>query len=337
MAELPPYTIREYRPGDEGAILETFNRVFAAVEEDFTPRSLESWRWLYLQNPAGWRIYLAVLEDGTVISQYAGIGQDVLLEGRPARFSQAIDSMTDPAWRGGLKRPGFFVLTGYPYAENYGGPPPDRDTVMWGLPVPPAWRIGKAYLEYELVRTQLKLVADPARVRLRASGGVSVEESGAFPEEVGALFARAAGAHGAIAVRSAEHLAWRFGSHPERRYRIGLARGGDGALRGYAVYRRGPFDGSEDGLVCDWLVPAGDGVAAEALRGWLVDCARGDGSERLTAVFPDTCAEWLDFQRAGFRVQPTRYFLVGRNYVEKYTMNWLYHNWYYTAGDTDLC
>ena len=39
---------------------------------------------------------------------------------------------------------------------------------------------------------------------------------------------------------------------------------------------------------------------------------------------------------AGFRAAPTRYFLVGRNYVKKYDMRWLYRHWYYTLGDTDL-
>ena len=47
---------------------------------------------------------------------------------------------------------------------------------MWGLPVPPAWRVGKTYLDYELVRTQLKLVADPARLVLGDASGVDIEE-----------------------------------------------------------------------------------------------------------------------------------------------------------------
>ncbi len=201
MSELPPYEIREYRPGDEHAILETFNRCFAEVDPTFQPRSLEDWRWTYLENPSGWRIYLAVTEDGRVISQYAGMGQRVLLNGEPAKFSQAVDSMTDPAFRRGLKKPGFFVLTGYPYAENYGGPPPDGDVVMWGLPVPPAWRIGKTYLDYELIRNQNKWVLERDRFRPPASDGREVAEVTEFPDDVEALFAAFAEGRGAIGVR----------------------------------------------------------------------------------------------------------------------------------------
>jgi hypothetical protein len=336
--ELPEYTVREYQPGDEQAILDTFNRSFADVDPTFEPRSMELWRWLYLANPSGWRIYIAITDDGRVISQYAGIRQRMLLEGQPAYFSQAIDSMTDPAFRRGLKKPGFFVITGYPYAANYGGPPPDGDVIMWGLPVPAAWRMGARFLKYEVVRTQNKLVADPAKLVHAAAPGVDVEEVERFPEDVELLTTHAASEHGAIAIRDKAQLDWRFPDHPERDYRIALART-NGEPAGFTVYRLGGYDGDEDALVCDWLVPGGtgsEGPVGAALLAWLAERARADSAERLTAVFPDTAAEWLSFQRAGFRVRPTRYFPVGRNYVPKYRMPWLHKHWYYTLGDSDL-
>ncbi len=328
--------VREYRAGDEHQILDHFNRVFAGVDPSFVPRTLESWRWQYLQNPSGWRIWLGFARDGRLISQYAGVGQRMLLEGAPARFSQAVDSMTDRSFARGLKKPGYFVLTGYPYAANYGGPPPDKDVIMWGAPVPPAWRIGRAYLEYELIRPQQKLSAPPDQVRARSAAGVEIEEPPRFPAEVEGLFRRAAAPHGAIAVRDKAHLDWRFCDHPERRYALALARR-RGELRGLTVYAKAAFDGEPDqGLVCDWLVVPGDEEVAGTLRAWLVGRARADGARQLVAAFPDTCAEWLDFQRAGLRAAPTRHFLVGRNYVRRFTMRWLYWHWYYTLGDTDL-
>ena len=103
------------------------------------------------------------------------------------------------------------------------------------------------------------------------------------------------------------------------------------------VERDAPFDLVQSGLVCDWIVPPDDAGAAHALLAWLAECAREADEEALTALFPDTAPEWLAFQRAGLRARPTRYFLVGRNYVKRYSMIWLYHNWFYTLGDTDLC
>ena len=347
MSDLPPYTIREYRPGDEEAILDTFNRVFAGVDPGFVPRTLEEWRWTYLDNPSGWRISLAVTDDGRVISQYAGIAQRVLLDGEPGFFSQAVDSMTDPAFRRGLKAPGFFVLTGYPYADGYGGPPPDKDTIMWGLPVPPAWRIGKRYLKYELVRTQLELAAEVDALALPGVGshGVTVDEldpAEGFPGDVDELFRAHAERHLAMAVRDKAQLDWRYGRRPGYRYRAAVARR-DGRPVGLTVQRSGAFDGRAGSLVCDWVVgrPTGAGEpfdlgAAVELLAWHRARAIADGQDRLVTLFPDTAAEWLAFQEVGFRVRDTSYFLVGRNYVKRYDMRWLRRHWYYTLGDTDL-
>ncbi len=328
-------TIREYRAGDEVQIVDTFNRAFAQVDPNFVPRTLERWKWQYLDNPSGWRIMLAFAPDDSLISQYAGVGQRVWLEGRPANFSQAVDSMTDPAYRRGLKKPGFFVLTGYPYFR-YGGPPPDKDTVCWGAPVPSAWRIGKTYLGYRLIRNQLKLAVDPSALKSSAAGAVDVEEVASFPEDVGQLSAALAEVHGAVAVRDKAQMDWRFVRHPEEDYSIAMVRR-SGRLLGYAVFKQADFDREEGpGLVADWCVAPGEEGAEQALVAWVRECALDRGADRLVALFPDTCPQWISFQRRGFRAEPTRYFLVCHCFSRRYRPRWLYDHWYYTLGDTDL-
>ena len=335
-SSLTDFEIREYRPGDEHRILDLFNRTFASVDPGFVPRTLASWRWQFLANPSGWRIQLCFTKDGALVSQYAGIRQRALLDGAPASFCQGVDSMTDRAYTRGLKKPGLFVLTGYPWARAYGGPPPDKETVCWGWPVPAAWRIGRAYLGYQMVRPQPKLSAPPHEVRARRRAGIELEEPERFPADVEALFRRAAAPHRAIAVRDRAQLDWRFCEHPERRYRLALARRA-GELQGLAVYGQGAFDGEEDqGLVCDWLVAPGEEAAGETLRAWLAERALAGGAARLVAAFPDSCTEWLAFQRAGLLVTPSRYFVVSRTFLRHVSMSWLRRHWYYTLGDTDL-
>jgi hypothetical protein len=57
--------IRPYRPGDEHAILRTFNLVFREVcGPGYVDRTLAQWRWAWLDNPIGHRISLAVADDG---------------------------------------------------------------------------------------------------------------------------------------------------------------------------------------------------------------------------------------------------------------------------------
>lgn len=334
--DLPPLTIREYEPGDEHAILETFNRVFGQVDPGFEPRSLEAWRWEFLDNPSGKRIYLALTEEGKVVSQYAGLAQRVILRGEPVSFSQQVDSMTDPAWRLVLAVPGFFVLTAQPYGERFGGAGEDQDWFMWGLPVWSAWRIGKTFLDYEVLRTQLKLVAPLERLELGAAAGVEVEELTDFPDQVEAVGAARAEAAGAFAVRDLAQLRWRFVERPDRDYSIGVARRG-GVAVGYAVFRKDFFDHREDeGLICDWVVPPQDTGACDALLGWLRDKAASQGASRLVTIFPETSPEWEAFQRRGFHAAGTMYFIVGRSWVKRVKMRWLFENWYYTLGDTDI-
>jgi hypothetical protein len=218
---------------------------------------------------------------------------------------------------------------------------------MWGLPVPAAWRIGKTYLKYELVRTQLKLSVPVENVFLPPLGpsgsGVDVEELTEFPEDAEELFQKHAVRTGAMAVRDKEQLDWRYVKKPGRTYRIAAARRA-GVLVGLTVQTNGSFDGDSGSLVCDWMVGEPETAAAPfdfgatvELLAWQRATANELGQEHMVALFPDTAPEWLAFQEAGFRARDTSYFLVGRNYSKPYDMRWLRQNWYYTLGDTDLC
>src|SRR5262245_54294921 len=207
---------------------------------------------------------------------------------------------------------------------------------MWGLPVPVAYRIGRKQLKYELVRQQHKLVAPLAGLAPRAGAGVEVRAPTAFPEETDALFARFARERAGLAVRDRAQWRWRFEENPHHRYRIGAAwRGGD--LAGLALFRKGSFDLEEDGLLVDWMVPQADEEARGALLAWARAAALEEGCARLVTLFPDTAPEWLLFQRAGFRVHATRYFLVAWSFSTRHDLAWMRRHWYYTLGDTDLC
>ena len=329
-------TLREYEPGDETEILASFNRIFAAVDPTFTPRTESFWRWQFLDNPSGSVVLVAWTEEGKVAGQLANILQRVWLDGRLTTFSQAVDSMSDPALRTGLKKESLQARLGNAYADKYAGPDPGQHALLWGAPVPPAWRVGKTFIRYEVIRTQLSLVVPPALVRAKPDPDVRVEVVPRFPLEIADVYERMRDDVGALAVRDEPQLNWRFAQHPERSYELAIARRGD-RIVGLSVFRPGAFDAREDqGLVCDWLVPADEHGARASLLAWLAERGRQTGVERLCALFPDTAHEWLAFQRAGFRVEPTTYAIVGRECVPGHGMRWMHDHWYYTLGDTDL-
>ena len=113
---IPELEIRKYRPGDEGAILDTFNLVFREVcGAGYVDRTMAQWQWQYRDNPQGNRIWLAVAADGTVAAQYAGVPLLVDTPWGAKTFVHCVDSMTHPDWRQGLKRKGLFVLTCEPF------------------------------------------------------------------------------------------------------------------------------------------------------------------------------------------------------------------------------
>lgn len=335
-SKLTPIEIRQYRPGDEVAILDCFNRIFSAVDVTFKPRELAAWRWQFEANPSGSHITLALTPEGKVVGQFAAIVQSVYFDGGRTLFSQGVDHMADRAYRRRFRYGTMLAQMGNEFARDFGGAGPDKVTLMWGAPVPAAWRTGQAAVRYEVIRTQSKLCCEPGKLRLGASSGVDVEELSEFPEDVLQLFEACTQAHRAIALRDKLHLDWRFKDHPAFDYRIACARR-QGQLVGYAVYRKGDFDHQTgEGYLADWLVLPRDEAAAQALLAWFGAAAQADQVTRMTAVFPDSIPEWSLFQAAGFDVRPTNYFLIGRQYVRSYDMQWMHKHWYYTLGDTDL-
>lgn len=335
----PELTIREAEPGDEAAILRAHDKAFARLAPARAARSPVAWRRRHLENPAGRRALLAVTPAGEVVAHQAGIPVRMRVGEAVVTWTEVVASFVDPDARRGLANPGPFVRTAQAFFERYAGPGPQQDQVLYGLPTRSAYRVGKELLGFETVRNLNRLAAAPERVRPRASPGIEVQETADFPADVESLFARAARPFGAIAVRDRSFLAWRFGpgQDPEREggRRVACARNAGGELCGYAVAARGAFDGRTGLLVLDFLVDPAVRAAGSALRAWLARTAALERAAELIALLPEFCEDSLDFQREGFRLQPTSYFQVARSTLRAQDMHWLYWNWYYTLADFD--
>jgi hypothetical protein len=324
------YEIREYRPGDEHALLACFNAVFGE-QAGFVPRTLAQWTWAFRANPAGFRIWLGLI-DGRVVSQYAALPYHVRLRGETRVFAQIVDSMVDPAHRAGLKRPGLFVQTALPFFAAYGAP--EKDVVHYGWPVEDAWRIGKSFLDYEIVRTQCILGRAPGDGPRESPAGV--ERITRFDVQAQWLYDRCCGPWGASTIRDEAFLNWRFIEHAWNRYEVYGVRDAAGILRGYAVYRQADWVHANMGLVVDWLVPSDEPEVGEKLHAALLARARAGGASVVAALFPEWSPWFERFQEHGWRVHPTNYFMVARNFIPRYDMLWLRDHWWYQLADTDL-
>jgi hypothetical protein len=321
------YEIRRYRPGDEHALLDTFNLVFGASDPAFQPRSLEEWRWQYEENPAGMRLWLA-LKDGVVAASFAAQPNRVLAGGRQVIFGQLIDSMVHPEHRLGLKRPGLFVETAWRMLADQ-----RSDPVVFGYPNQQAWRIGRMFLRYDFVRRQ--------HVQFRELGGLrvgtprEVERIASFGPEVGELYERCAREWGASVVRDEAYLNWRFARHPRFRYRMLAVRDGE-RLAGYAVYRPGNWPMPGVGMLIDFLVPSEEVEVGRLLRDAVLAEALADGVPLVVQVLPEW-SPWCErFQRWHWPVFPTDYLMGGCIADPRFDMYFLRDRWWYTLAELDL-
>ncbi len=327
----PKYDIRPFRAGDEEGILATFNLVFGENDPGFVPRTRAEWDWAFAKNPAGQRIWVAECA-GEIAAQCAALPYRVHVDGRDTSFTQGVDSMVHPEHRKGLRRPGLYVETAYPFFRQFGGH--GGDLLHYGWPIEPAWRIGRTFLDYEIVRTQVvhaREADDGPRELPR-----EVERITRFGPDADALYLRCRAAFGASVIRDASYLNWRFLERPGVRYSVLGVRGPDRTLRGYAVYRRSdrPFEGA--GLIMDWLVPDDEPEVGELLRDAVLAQARADGARATVAVFPQWTPWNERFQDWGFRVRTTDYLLIGIVQDPRYDTWWLRDNWWYQLAELDV-
>ena len=325
------YDIRPYRDGDEHGIIETFNLVFGRQDESFRPRTLDDWRWAFADNPGGMRVWVAE-RNGSIVAQFASQPHRVRVLGRQRVFAQIIDSMVHPDHRRGLKRPGLFVETALPMVAATCGP--NRDLVTYGWPNSGAWRIGRRFVQYQLLRREKVLAREPGAGALVAPAGV--EEVERAEPAVLDLYERCAGNWGASAIRDKAFLDWRLCSHPRKRYRLFVVRDSGGGWAGYAAYRAGDWPQAGSATVVDWLVPPGDVAVGAVLRETLLAAARADGAQVLLALFPGWSPWFERFQEWGFLVHGTPYPMSARNYHPSYGLAWLRDHWWYQPLEIDL-
>ena len=347
MTETPQYVIRDYAPGDERNILTSFNRVFReVVGPDFVDRDLATWRWVYPDNPAGFRIKVAVVAgEDTIAAHYGGIPQDMHavvggVEQRGWQFVHAVDSFVVPEHRAGLKKPGLFVNTAEPWFADCIA---EGIPVIYGYPVVRAMRIGQRYLGYQPMRSIDYLLCEPGELAARdLPGGIEIVAADAIPEGVDALFAGLAGDLGEVCLvrRDRRYLQWRYCEGPQASdFTVFVARRG-GSVAGLVVTRNTELaPGSL--AIADLVVRVDDEDVFAALIQAAAKQARQRGRERLLAIAPpwsrtnagllglgfapESSAQWHERVLSHRILQP-----------EPLTPEWLEGHWYYTLGDSDL-
>lgn len=320
--------VRDVRADDEPAALEAFRRAFAMRDGDplLAPGA---WRRRYFENPAGTRAVAAFDADGAMLAQYAGLPRGARVDDERATITQGVDSLSDP--ERGRALGSLFARVGRRFAASYGGRLGEGDPFMWGYPVRAAWRVGKALLGYETLRSQVALVAIVERPRADEAQFEVAEcrDAAALPGDFEAWFETFRARFGATLDRDRETLAWRYGAS-DTTFAV-LRRAGE--IRGFVAGLAADFEGARRFVITEWFV---EPDAREAAVAWAAGRANAADVRELYTWLPPWCEDFAALQDVGFRVRPTTRVMVGRSYDRRRPAEWYADRWYTTLGDTDL-
>lgn len=336
--DLEPWEIDVYRPGDEQAICDCFERTFEKK------KPLDIWNWQFRDNPAGIRIFIARTPSGKVVAQFAGVPVRMLLGGKPHTFTQMVDNMVDPAYRQGLRRSGVFSEVVYRYVDHYGNP--EGETVGFGLPNPQAYRIGRRLLGYSHIQdvheTTRILTGEDAQRSEVTVPGIEIQVAEKPPLDVTELFNKIASNYSLIAIRDHQYLQWRYEQSPLDRFLFVTARrtsgsnGEGGPLIGLAVLKTSYLEDQGTSAIVDWLSLPEETEADVAVVRKCEKVAIEHGAGRMVSFFPLYAKEIQLLQSLDYVTEKSNWLLVGRTYHPEVGLEWVSQHWHYTLGDFDL-
>ncbi|HEY4641855.1 MAG TPA: GNAT family N-acetyltransferase [Thermoanaerobaculia bacterium] len=206
--------IRSYEAGDEQQILDLFARSF------HSPRSLESWRWKFENDPWGrTRISLAFDDAGKLLGHYAGYPMPFVIDGKRVLANQIGDTMTDPSIRHIGRGPTSILgRTALHFYEHFA----ERNVAFnYGFNVANIQKFSLRFLRSDRVEPVTYRVrqAPPPVGRLRRWAlGYQLELVTEVTSEYDAFFARVAPFYRFLVERNAQYLRWRYLQNPDHRY-----------------------------------------------------------------------------------------------------------------------
>jgi len=328
-----PFLIRKYEAADRARVLDLVNRVFGAAFEHYEPKTEAWWRWKFDSCPGGHWGVVAEDENGQLVGFFPGLVFEVNVEGEPRLFAQTVDTVVDPAFRGGLKKPGLFVRIGQAYVSTNAAP--DRAVVTYGLPIPNAYRIGARFIDYWMLRAQSALALRSDAKLPPADPALVVQSVDTFGEDVAALAARTFDRSTCVVRRDTRWMNWRFptvADDPYRRLQVRHRQSGE--LLANFVWRDAHFLGRDVVAIVDAIVPPGERAAHAAAIRTMLAWAGERKRDLVTIGAPSSkwFASLIDF---GFRIEPTLYAMVARCYADVEPA-YLRERWHYTLADLDI-
>lgn len=263
-------TVRNYKPGDEEAILRLLERAFVWPASEVEVSRMDHWKWKYLDNPMG-LLFIGLVEDaGELVCHSAALPFMIMIGGKSYRGVEGSDvcrnkdradeEMILNAIRSKyavIDRNGIDFCFSFPVQDMYYNLLRKFDYIDTGLeterfvlvlqPEKFFAAVGEGSLKKIAYRLLTTGKENTRRSAIEASSEIRVEDADDFGPDIEQLFLSAAGQFDIIIVRSRERMNWRYADRRGGRYHIRVARKG-GKLAGYAVLK---FSGTGDAKSCE--------------------------------------------------------------------------------------
>lgn len=348
MSEPRPFTVREYRAGDEHGILALFNRTFALGNPDFVPRPLSHWQWAFPGNPEGHTTMVAEVADemsgealAAIVGTFTCMPARFRFDDGISRLGQAVDTVIAPEHRGSLRKNGVYLTLSYAFYERFG----KRDDLrmLFGFPNPQAFRVGTKFGGYEPVRCPVVESELPLAAALgwNRDGSILVEEVDRFGGELDAFDAALARRGNVAAVRDARAWNWRYADCPITRYRLLRAEGQGGRLRGFLVHGLSWHAFRKEIVpIVDWVIAPGDRATWRALLGAAARSGAAHREPKLTHLLawaPPASRHFADLAALGFTTRDSIFNLCIRRFDGcDYTAEQARDGLHIVMGDSDI-
>lgn len=344
--------LRAYRPGDEVALVDLFNRVFRYRIE------LEEWRWRLKGRPSRTETVFVAADGDELVAQHAGIAHRYHTPSGEVDAVHCMGVMTDSRYRGqklllrgGQLAYGAWAEASVPFV--IGAPNP-----MWGKtahelgwrPFAPLVSLIRPLRLDRMLQTRLKLPAvlplapvsrlhDRLLSRLvRGPEDIQVEPVETADARFDALWPRIERDFALSLVRDAAWVRWRFLEAPRRLGYQVLGAYRRGTLLGYAAWRLVEHEDGLYGFITELVTPRDEAAAACALVDAIAERARPRGVIKLQAPVLEGSYQNHLFRRLGFWYPRDRLMIhfvrlheSGRAVCESDPSQWLM-----TGGDFDV-
>ena len=322
------FVTRVYRPGDESAILDLFGRAFHAR------RSLDHFRWKYLQNPYGsGHITLTFDSSGTLVAHYAGYPVPVVAPGGEFLAHQIGDMMSDPSIRHiGRGLTSIFGRTALHFYTQFCE---HKIAYNYGFNTATSRRFSELFLRadrVEPVTYRVREMPIPRIVKLqRWLRGYRLELVREMTGEYDQFFERVAPSYRFLVRRDARYLRWRYIECPDpgafiiaiRKWR---------RLAGWSVFRV-----RENSLV--WGDALFDPALSDSIEVMIRHVAPSYPVARVESWFPQRPQWFADaLARIGFvaGAQPQDLSLMCVPFLLSDATQQMRDSLYYAMGDSDL-